>query len=46
MEHHAGLDVSLEETSVCTVDGAGKIIRETQVASDTGALLALIEELR
>ena len=23
MEHHAGLDVSLEETSFCIVDGAG-----------------------
>ena len=34
MEHHAGLDVSLKETSVCIVDGAGKIIRETQVASE------------
>ena len=34
MEHHAGLDVSLKETSVCIVDGAGKIIRETKVASE------------
>src|SRR5215204_4212000 len=39
MEHHAGLDVSLEETSVCIVDGAGKIIRETQVASEPEALV-------
>ena len=42
MEHHAGLDVSLEETSVCIVDGAGKIIRETQVASETEALWAIL----
>jgi predicted NBD/HSP70 family sugar kinase len=26
MEHYAGLDVSLKETSLCIVDGAGKII--------------------
>ena len=39
MQHHAGLDVSLEETSVCIVDGAGKIIRETQVASEPEALV-------
>jgi predicted NBD/HSP70 family sugar kinase len=39
MRHHAGLDVSLEERSVCIVDGAGKIIRETQVASEPEALV-------
>jgi predicted NBD/HSP70 family sugar kinase len=38
MEHHAGLDVSLKETSVCIVDGAGKIIRETKVASEPESL--------
>ena len=25
MEHFAGIDVSLEQSSVCAVDGAGKI---------------------
>ena len=40
MEHYAGLDVSLNETSVCIVDGAGKIIRETKVASEEGGLRA------
>jgi hypothetical protein len=34
MEHFAGLDVSLKETSVCILDSAGKIIRETRVASE------------
>lgn len=33
MEHYAGLDVSLELTSVCIVDAQGAIIRETKVAS-------------
>ena len=33
MEHYAGLDVSLELTSVCIVDAQGAIIRETKVAN-------------
>ena len=33
MEHFAGLDVSVNETSVCIVDEAGKIAREVKVAS-------------
>src|SRR3954470_10269926 len=45
MEHHAGLDVSLNETSVCIVDGAGKIIRETQVASEPEALVGYFSAL-
>ena len=34
MEHFAGIDVSLEQSSVCVVDAAGKIIREAKVASE------------
>ncbi len=33
MDHFAGLDVSVKETSVCIVDDAGKIVREVKVAS-------------
>ena len=33
MEHFAGLDVSVNETSVCIVDETGKIVREVKVAS-------------
>ena len=40
MEHFAGLDVSVKETSVCIVDDAGKIMREVKVASEPDALLA------
>ena len=25
MDHYAGLDVSLEETAICVVDGTGRI---------------------
>ena len=45
MEHHAGLDVSLNETSDCIVDGAGKIIRETRVASEPEALVGYFSSL-
>ena len=33
MDHFAGLDVSVKETSICIVDGAGKIVREVKVSS-------------
>ena len=33
MDHFAGLDVSVKETSVCIVDDTGKIVREVKVAS-------------
>ena len=33
MEHFAGLDVSVKETSVCVVDDTGRIVRELKVAS-------------
>jgi predicted NBD/HSP70 family sugar kinase len=34
MDHFAGLDVSVKETSLCIVDGTGKIVREVKVASE------------
>jgi transposase len=39
MKHYAGIDVSLECSSVCVVDGDGKIAREGKVASEPGALI-------
>src|SRR3974377_2160019 len=33
MEHFAGLDVSVNETSVCIVDHTGRIVREVKVKS-------------
>ena len=41
MEHFAGIDVSLEQSSVCVVDAAGKIIREAKVASKPEDLVRL-----
>jgi predicted NBD/HSP70 family sugar kinase len=34
MDHFAGLDVSVKETSVCIVDDTGRIVREVKVASE------------
>jgi transposase len=42
MDHFAGLDVSVKETSVCIVDETGKIVREAKVASEPDALLAVL----
>ena len=40
MEHYAGIDVSLELSSVCVVDATGRIVREAKVASEPDALIA------
>ena len=42
MDHFAGLDVSVNETSVCVVDDTGRIVREAKVASEPEALLAVL----
>ena len=43
MDHFAGLDVSVKETSICIVDDTGKIVREVKVASEPEALLAVLK---
>jgi transposase len=45
MYHYAGIDVSLEQSAVCVVDGAGKILREAKVASEPAALIAWFASL-
>src|SRR6202020_1001307 len=39
MEHYAGIDVSLEYSSVCVVEANGKIVREAKVLSEPEALI-------
>jgi transposase len=39
MDYYAGIDVSLECSSVCVVDASGKIVREDKVASEPEALI-------
>ncbi|ABC21480.1 transposase IS116/IS110/IS902 [Rhodospirillum rubrum F11] len=41
MDYYAGIDVSLELSSVCIVNQDGKIFREVKVASDPEALIGL-----
>ena len=43
MEHYAGLDVSLELTSVCIVDVQGGIVCEAKVASEPEALIRFLQ---
>ena len=39
MEHYAGIDVSLECSSICVVDGSGKIVRDAKEASEPETLI-------
>ena len=43
MDHFAGLDVSVKETSVCIVDDTGRIVREVKVASEPEAQLPVLK---
>jgi transposase len=43
MDHFAGLDVSVKETSICIVDDTGRIVKEAKVASEPQALLKVLE---
>ncbi len=45
MEHYVGVDVSLELSSLCVLDVAGKVIREAKVASEPEALVAFLRGL-
>src|SRR5215813_12743214 len=45
MEHYAGIDVSLERSSVCVVDALGKIVKEAKISSEPTALVAFFEAL-
>jgi transposase len=45
MKHYAGIDVSLECSSVCVVDGEGRIVREAKVLSEPEALIGWFGEL-
>ena len=44
MDYFAGLDVSLEMTSICIVDADGVVMKEAKVASEPDDLVAFFEQ--
>lgn len=42
MTHYARIDVSLETSSICIVDGSGAVRRELKAASEPEALAAAL----
>src|SRR3954454_2670689 len=42
MDHYAGIDVSLEQSSICIVDATGRIVREAKVASEPEGLIGFL----
>ena len=45
MEHYAGIDVSLELSSVCVVDATGRILKEAKISSEPATLVAFFGTL-
>jgi transposase len=45
MEHYAGIDVSLERSSVCVVDASGRIVCKAKVPSEPEALVGFFAGL-
>ena len=45
MDYYAGIDVSLELSSICVLDATGQIVREAKVASEPEALVAFLTGL-
>ncbi|MGY3106174.1 transposase [Bradyrhizobium sp. LM6.9] len=44
MDFYAGLDVSLEATNICVVDGGGKVVREAKLDTDPDAIELFLAE--
>src|SRR5689334_19091235 len=45
MDHYVGIDVSLEQSSVCVVDATGRVVREAKVASEPEVLIGFLASL-
>ncbi len=37
-QHYVGLDVSLDQTSLCIIDASGRIVRETKLDTDSDVI--------
>ncbi|MCK1325388.1 IS110 family transposase [Bradyrhizobium sp. 156] len=44
MDFYAGLDLSLEATNICVVDGEGKVVREAKLETDPDAIELFLGE--
>ena len=44
MEHYAGLDVSIKDTSVCVIDDSGRLVCEVKVESEPEAIVAVLAD--
>src|SRR3546814_475873 len=42
MTKYAGLDVSMEETAICVIDGDGRVVAEAKVATEPAAIAAYL----
>ena len=45
MDYYAGIDVSLELSSICVVDATGQIVREAKIASEPEAFVGFLTRL-
>ena len=45
VDYYVGIDVSLEASSICVVDGAGKVIKEAKLSSEPEAFIAWFKAL-
>jgi transposase len=45
MDYYAGIDVSVESSCICVVDGNGTVVREAKALSEPEALIAWFREL-
>ena len=45
MDYYAGIDVSLEASSICVLDASGKIVKEAKLSSEPEALIVWFQAL-
>ena len=46
MDYYAGIDVSLEASSLCVVDASGKIVKDAKLSNEPEALIGYFKALR